>query len=148
MNNDALEQVIHQSELNRLVEQLRALREALRPFAIFGDALPEVIPGHPRITDAGPAFACKSPRDPTGEERVITFADLRAAHALLTKLEADDERRFMDRVVRKMAGVSDTCTALNCQRPIPGAEPHHLRGFCSEECEKRALDMQRRLERY
>lgn len=138
--SDVREQVIHQSELNRLVEQLHALREALRPFAVFGDALPAVIEGHPRITDVGPAFACKNPRDPTGEERVITFADLRRAHALLSSLEAGDEKRFIERVERKMAGVSDTCTALNCNTPIPGAEPHHLRGFCSEACEQRALE--------
>ncbi len=130
-------QVIHQSELNRLVEQLHALREALRPFAIFGDALPDVIPGKPRITDAGPAFACKSPRDPMGEERVITFADLRVAHALLKKLEDEDEKRFIARIERRMGGISDTCVALNCNRPIPGAEPHHLKGFCSEQCQEK-----------
>lgn len=134
-------QTIHQSELNRLVEQLHALRLALQPFADFADALPVVVPGQPRMTDEGPAFACKSPKDPTGEERVITFGHLRHAKALLDKLLTDDEQRFIARTERKMAGISDLCIALGCGKPIPGAEPVHLRGFCSDQCEKTALNL-------
>lgn len=130
---------IHQSELNRLVEQLHALRLALRPFAAFADALPDVVPGHPRMTDAGPAFACKSPRDPTGEERVITFADLRHAKALLDSLLVGDAARLIARTERRMAGAGDLCVALGCGKPIPSSEPHHLEGYCSLRCRKAAL---------
>lgn len=132
-------QTITQSELNRLVETQAALREALRPFATFAEALPSVIPGQERLTDAGPAFTCKSPRDPCGPERIISFADLRHALTLCKQLDSQDEQRFISRIERKMAGVSETCIALGCGTPIPGSERYHLAGYCSETCELKAL---------
>lgn len=128
---------IAQSELNRLVQQLHHLREALRPFAHFAAALPDPTPpGHPpRLTDTGPAFAAKNPRNPTGDEHVITFADLRHAKMLIDQLESEDFRRFMAATERQLLGVPDHCTALDCQELIQGIEPWHTAGFCSRNCE-------------
>jgi hypothetical protein len=44
---------IKQSELNRLVQQLKDLREALAPFAFFGSSLPPIDPEVQRITTPG-----------------------------------------------------------------------------------------------
>lgn len=134
----AIPPTIHQSELNRLVQQLHHLREALRPFAHFADALPAVQPNpneSPRLTDVGPALAAKNPRNPLGPEHVITFADFRHAKMLLDQLETDDYKRFMGQVERKMMGVPDLCVARDCQKPIMGCEPWNLAGFCCRDCE-------------
>lgn len=138
----AIPPTIHQSELNRLVQQLHHLREALRPFVHFAEALPDPQPDPnepPRLTDVGPALAVKNPRNPAGPEHVITFADFRHAKMLLDQLESEDHKRFIAQVERKMLGVPDLCVALDCQKPIMGCEPYNLLGFCSNTCEARAV---------
>lgn len=91
MSDDEPVKTINQSELNRLVQQIHDLREALRPFAVFAGGLPKVVDNQPRLTDWGPAFTTGS----FGEDRVLTFADLRHAKALLDGLEAEDVERHI-----------------------------------------------------
>lgn len=133
----ALPPTIQQSELNRLLAQLHHLREALRPFAHFAEALPKMQtdPNEPpRLTDVGPALAAKNPRNPMGPEHVITFADFRHAKMLLDQLETEDYKRFIGMIERKMIGVEERCTRRDCQRPILGCDAEHLAGFCSKDC--------------
>ena len=145
VNRQALPRQINQSELNRLLKQLYHLREALKPFARFAAALPDMSPPGqpPRLTDVGPAIAAKNPRNPTGEEHVVTFADFRHAKMLVDQLEAEGFERFLAQTERQILGIPDNCAARDCFRPIEGTEPWHCAGFCSRACEARTAAMLR-----
>ena len=120
---------IKQSELNRLVEQINQLREALEPFALFGDALPPVIAGQPRLTDEGPMLNA----GPFGVERQLTFGHVRKAKALLDRLVAEDEQRIVTRTEEELCSTPlGTCRA--CGTPIFMADKPGLKGFCSWLC--------------
>lgn len=129
---DDSRRVIKQSELNRLVQQLHELREALRPFAVFAAALPPVIPGKTRLTDEGPAVSAKPFHNPAGDEAVITFKDLRHARTLLLRLEGEDEARVLAAAERTMAGNGHECR--RCDKELTGSDELSLKGFCSEDC--------------
>lgn len=139
VDRPALPPTIHQSELNRLVQQLHHLREALRPFARFAEALPDMAPpgSPPRLTDVGPAFAAKNPRNPMGDEHVITFADIRHAKTLLDNLEKADFTRFIEKTEREIMGVPEVCMTRDCHRRVEGHEEWNLAGYCSRDCEMR-----------
>jgi hypothetical protein len=91
---------IRQSELNRLVQQLVELREALKPFAIFGSSLPPIDPSCPRITDSGVMFNVYA----NMVNYNITCTDLRRAKDLLEKLAAEDYDRLVEVTEQKMLG--------------------------------------------
>lgn len=57
-----------------LEEGSRELREAVTPVVRIAEVLPRVIPGTPRITDAGVAIA----DGPGYDERCVTFEDIRS----------------------------------------------------------------------
>jgi hypothetical protein len=122
-----MKRTISQSELNRLAQQLQDLREALKPFAVFADALPPVIPGWPRLTDAGPAVTSS----PLGKNYIITFADLRAAKALLDRLETEDSERVIEGAELQMASFDCAHCGAKCLPEIGRG-----RSFCSNECEE------------
>jgi hypothetical protein len=92
--------VITQSEINRLVQQLADLREALEPFAAFAECLPEVVEGSPRVTDSeGVALNCFY----LEKNYNITFGNLRQAKALLEALKKEDFERWVKVAEEKMA---------------------------------------------
>jgi hypothetical protein len=93
--------MITQSELNRLVKQIDALRKALAPFAHFAEALPPIIQGQPRITDVGPMFTVQRGVD---QDYVITCAELRTARALLEALAMEDYERLIKTTEQKLLG--------------------------------------------
>ena len=92
--------VINQSELNRLAQEIHDLREALRPFAIFAEALPPIIDNQPRITDDGVILAAS----PAGRTYKVTCTELRRAKTLLDSLEAQDVVRVDTDDVTKYLG--------------------------------------------
>jgi hypothetical protein len=120
------QRTITQSELNRLAQELEDLRNALRPFAIFAEALPPVIDGSPRLTDSGPAFTTA----PLGKNYIITFADLRNARALLDKLEHQDFERMLQKTEAQMASV----VCPECKGVFVRTDS----AFCSPHCAERA----------
>lgn len=65
------------------LERARSLALALDPFARYAAALPPIVPGAQRLTDAGVALSAKDLSNPTGPEAAVTFADLRRAKAAL-----------------------------------------------------------------
>jgi hypothetical protein len=100
---------INQSELNRLVEQLQELREALKPFADFAESLTPVVLGVRRLTDED-AFHVEMK---LGKNYVITFADLRRAKAVLDRLNGEDDQRAIDQAEENMIGTRcSTCGNL------------------------------------
>lgn len=128
--------VIHQSELNRLVQQLHDLRRALRPFAVFAESLPRVEPGTPRITDSGPMIYASV----VMKDYVLTYADLRRAKALLDGLDDEDTLRVAESAELLLGGFA--CAHCGKQAvPTPGG----LEGFCSAECKTADEDIDWRL---
>jgi hypothetical protein len=112
--------VISGAEIARLCQQPVELRDALRPFAAFAEALPPVIEGQPRLTDSGPAFTTA----PLGKNYVITFADPRNAKALLERLSEEDMQRHIFEAETKMTAVPCLCCGLLTNNGV----------YCDAEC--------------
>lgn len=90
--------VLKQSELNHLAQQLKDLREALKPFTFFAESLPPIDPEVKRVTDDGAMVNTYS----NMVNYTITFADLRRAKALLDVLAAEDYERWVKVAEDKM----------------------------------------------
>lgn len=101
---------INQSELNRLAQELFDLRRALAPFAEYARGLPPVVPEQHRFTDDGAALTASVMR----KDYVITFAHLRHALHLLTRLEAEDEARILRNTEARMVGPHPVVTCAGC----------------------------------